>query len=249
MIAVFVNCAVVILGSILGVLFSRKISDPLSEVISTAAGVISIVIGIKMALGFSNIVFLTLSMILGGLTGTAADIDGRIHGFGGLLEKVFFRRRGQELPVTGSGGDAPGRGRKDFPRAFLNGSVLFCVGAMSIIGSLQAGIQRDYTIILTKSVLDGFMAVVFSAALGIGTAFSAITILVYQGLLTLFASAISRFMTDEMLGEISAAGGVLVLMIGLGLAGVRQIKTANYLPALVFIALFVLLGPYLPKIS
>jgi uncharacterized membrane protein YqgA involved in biofilm formation len=246
MIAVFVNCAVVILGSLAGVLFSRKISDALTGVISTAAGLISIVLGIKMAMGFSNVVFLTLSMILGGIVGTAADIDGRILGLGGLLEKLFLRRTAAPARA-GAGQDAP-PSKKDFARAFLNASVLFCVGAMSILGSLQAGLQKDYTLIFTKSVLDGFMAIVFSAALGIGTAFSALTILVYQGLLTLGASAISRFVTEQMLGEITAVGGVLILMIGLGLSNIRQIKTANYLPALVFEALFLLAEPYLPKL-
>jgi uncharacterized membrane protein YqgA involved in biofilm formation len=119
---------------------------------------------------------------------------------------------------------------------------------MAILGSIQAGVQKEYTIIFTKSVLDGFLAIVFAAALGIGTAFSAIPILIYQGALTLLASVISVYITDKMLGEITAAGGVLLLMIGFTLTNIKPVKTANYLPALVFIALFVLADPYISKI-
>jgi uncharacterized membrane protein YqgA involved in biofilm formation len=239
MIAVFVNCAVVILGSFVGVLFSKKIGDKMTDVISTAAGLVTFVIGIQMALRFDNIVYLALSMILGGIAGTVLDIDRRILDFGSFLEKIFAKKNSGKIVVAD---------KNDFAKAFLSASVLFCVGAMSILGSLQAGIQKDYTIIFTKSVLDGFLAIVFSAAMGIGVAFSALSIFLYQGLITLLAASIAPFMTERMLGEISAAGGILLLMIGLGLAGIKPIKTANYLPALVFVALFVLLNPYIPKI-
>jgi uncharacterized membrane protein YqgA involved in biofilm formation len=114
---------------------------------------------------------------------------------------------------------------------------------MTIVGSLDAGLRGDYQVILTKSVLDGFMAIGFAAAMGVGTLFSALAILVYQGGLTLGAGAISRFVSDRMLSELSASGGVLILMIGVNLLGLRQIKTANYLPAMLFSLVFVLLDP------
>jgi uncharacterized membrane protein YqgA involved in biofilm formation len=254
MIAVFVNCAVVIIGALAGVLFSKKITAAMSDIISTAAGLVTFVIGVQMALGFSNIVYLALSMILGGIVGTVLDIDKRILQFGSLLEKLITFRK-KSVPAVGGLSNADAQyaaplpeNKKDFAKAFLNASVLFCVGAMSILGSLQAGIQKEYTIIFTKSVLDAFLAAVFAATLGIGTAFSAIAILIYQGSLTLLASAVARFVTDQMLGEISAAGGILLLMIGLGLTGIKPVKTANYLPSLIFIALFVLADPYITKI-
>jgi uncharacterized membrane protein YqgA involved in biofilm formation len=238
MIAVFVNCAVVIIGALIGVLFSKKISDAMSGVITTAAGLVTAIIGIKMALDYTNVVYLALAMIVGGIVGTVLDIDTHILNFGILLEKIFMRKR----PIAG------GRTDSNFARAFFNASILFCVGAMAILGSLQAGIQKDYTIIFTKSVLDGFLAIVFAATLGIGTAFSAISIFIYQGSLTLLSSLVSQFISEQMIGEISAAGGILLLMIGLGITGIKQIKTANYLPALVFIALFVLADPYIANI-
>ena len=244
MIAVFVNCIFVVAGSLVGVLFSKKLSAAMAGVISTAAGLVTLVVGIQMALGFSNVIYLALSLILGGIFGSILDIDKRIFDFGRWLEKLISKNKTQ----SGTPSAQNQTQNKNFAKAFLSGSVLFCVGAMAILGSLQAGIQKDYTLIFTKSVLDAFMAMVFAAAMGIGTAFSAISIFAYQGLLTLLASAIAPFMTEKMLGEISAAGGVLIVMISIGLIDIRQIKTANYLPALVFIALFVIADPYIAKI-
>jgi len=248
MIAVFVNCSAIILGSLVGLVFSKKISAIISGVISTAAGVITLVIGMQMALKFSSIVYLALSLILGGIVGTALDIDKHILDFGSLLEKLISSKKKAGIaPVNDSDNHAEKK-KKDFAHAFLNASVLFCVGAMAILGSLQAGIQKNYTLIFTKSVLDGFMAIVFAAAMGIGTAFAAIPVFLFQGSITLLASHIAVFITEQMLGEVTAMGGVLLLIIGFNLTGIKQIKTANYLPGLVFIVLFVIADPYIAKI-
>jgi uncharacterized membrane protein YqgA involved in biofilm formation len=190
-----------------------------------------------MASGYRSIVYLALAMILGGVTGSAIDIDRRVMSLGAIIERALLR--GHSAPPP----DAAG-GKKNFALAFLNSSVLFCVGAMSILGSIQAGVEKEYTIIMTKSVLDGFLAAVFAAAMGIGTIFSALSVFIYQGSLTLMASAIASFMTEQMLAELSASGGVMLMMIGINLTGLRTIKTANYLPALLFSALFVLIDPF-----
>ena len=121
--------------------------------------------------------------------------------------------------------------------------MLFCVGAMSIVGSFKAGIEHDYTIIFTKSILDGFMAISFTAAMGIGTMFSIIMILVYQGGLTLLSGVLQPYVTDLIMTEVSACGGALIIMIGINLLGLKKIKTANYLPALVVELLFVIFVP------
>jgi uncharacterized membrane protein YqgA involved in biofilm formation len=240
MIAVFINCAAVIAGSLVGLLFRSRLAGRQGDVIPVAAGAVTLVLGVQMALGYGNVVYLALSVILGGIVGFWIDIDRRILSLGGILEKVTAR--GGALFHSGSAG------ADNFPRAFLNGSVLFCVGAMTIVGSLDAGLRGDYRVILTKSVLDGFMAIGFAAAMGAGTLFSALAILVYQGGLTLGAGAISRIVSDRMLSELSASGGVLILMIGVNLLGLRQIKTANYLPAMLFSLVFVLLDPLLQGI-
>lgn len=257
MIAVFVNCATVIVGSLIGLIFSRKISNELSNIVSAAAGIVSLVIGLQMAFKYNSIIVLALALILGGILGSWWDIDGKILSLGRWLEKRFAKGGANSAQAVQSGAPASAdtenqaaqsgeaskaasaAPKKNFAYAFLNASVLFCVGAMAIIGSFKAGIDKDYTLIFTKSILDGFMAIVFTAAMGPGTIFSALSILVYQGLLTLSSTWIAPYISEAMLTEISATGGALIVMIGINLLQLRTLKTANYLPAIVLAALFV----------
>lgn len=254
MLAVFVNCGAVILGSIVGLLFAKKFTDELSDMIQTACGVITMILGMQMAFKYDNIVYLALSLIIGAIIGYALDIDGAILKFGKKLEKLTMKKnpdtrhpetdtrhpdtnvRHPEL-VSGS--------HSNFAYAFLNSSVLFCVGAMAIVGSFEAGVNHNYTIIFTKSILDGFMAISFTAAMGIGTAFSIIAILVYQGALTLLSTWLQPYVSDLLIQELSACGGAIIIMIGINLLGLKKIKTANFLPALVIEILFVLLVPFI----
>ncbi len=238
MLAVFVNCATVLIGSIIGLVFSKKITNSFNSAVMVASGIVCSVLGLEMALEYQNIIYLTLAAIIGGLLGTLWDIDGKILLFGQFLEKS----------VSKSTKKIPGEKPSTFAHAFLNASVLFCVGAMSIVGSFQAGIEGEYTIIFTKSVLDGFMAIVFTAAMGIGTAFSAITIFLYQGLLTLASTFVAPYVNDVMLSEITAMGGCLIIMVGLNLLEIKKIKTANFLISVFLIPIFYALDPYIKKI-
>ena len=207
MIAVFVNCATVIVGSLLGCLFARKITKAFSDVVSTGAGIISLMLGLQMAMKYDSIICLALCLILGGLLGTLIDIDGAILKFGKKLEGLVSRKKQDPAATnatatttaaetTAPNATADTRSQKNFAFAFLNASVLFCVGSMAILGSFQAGIDHDYTHIFTKSILDGFMAIVFAASMGIGTLFSFIAILVYQGALTLLSSFIAPYISE-----------------------------------------------------
>lgn len=238
MLAVLVNCIAIIIGSLIGVVFSKKISDNLSKVVQTGAGVVTLVIGMEMALAYDNIIFLAMAIITGGIIGSWMDIDGRILMVGDALGRLVLRKSTTSKTAV-TEGDGDETGASNFAYGFLNSSVLFCVGAMAILGSLKAGIDGDYTIIFTKSVLDGFMAIVFAAALGIGSAFSALSVLVYQGGLTLLAALVAPYVNDILLAELGATGGVLIIMIGLNLIGIARIKTADYLPALVLSGIFV----------
>ncbi len=231
MIAVFVNCIAIIIGSLIGIIFSKRISDNLSRVVQTGSGVVTMVIGIEMALAYENIIFLAMAIIAGGILGSWMDIDGKILLLGDALGKLVLRKKHSQGQQE--------QGSSNFAYGFLNASVLFCVGAMAILGSIKAGIDGDYTIIFTKSVLDGFMAIVFAAALGIGTAFSALTVLVYQSALTLLSGLVAAYTNDVLLAELGATGGILIIMIGVNLMGLAKIKTANYLPALVLSVVFV----------
>lgn len=231
MIAVFVNCIAIIIGSLIGIIFSKRISDNLSRVVQTGSGVVTMVIGIEMALAYENIIFLAMAIIAGGILGSWMDIDGKILLLGDALGKLVLRKKHSQGQQE--------QGSSNFAYGFLNASVLFCVGAMAILGSIKAGIDGDYTIIFTKSVLDGFMAIVFAAALGIGTAFSALTVLVYQGALILLSGLVAAYTNDVLLAELGATGGILIIMISVNLMGLAKIKTANYLPALVLSVVFV----------
>ena len=273
MLAVFVNCAAIVAGSVIGLLFAKKIPQKITDAIQLACGLVSFVMGVQMAFKYQNVVYLALALIFGGIVGTALDIDGKILKAGRFLERVFLKKPEAAAPAVSRAStnsdastnsssptkpNAPtdsaaqesaaefsaGKPQKNFAYAFLNASVLFCVGAMAIVGSFKAGIEGDYSIIFLKSVLDGFIAIGFAAAMGVGTAFSALAIFVYQGALTLLAIFIHQYVSDSLLAEITGSGGALIVLIGINLMGLKKIKTANYLPAVIFSALFVLCEPF-----
>lgn len=247
MLAVFVNCFAVIIGSLIGLLFSKRISSKMTSVIQDGAGIITVILGLQMAFQFQNVIYLSLSLLLGGLSGTFFDLDGKILGIGNSIEKLLAKGKKN----SDSRNDVPGlqENSKNFGAAFLNASCLFCVGAMSILGSFDAGIKGDYTIIFTKSILDGFMAITFAASMGIGTLFSFVVILVYQGLLTLLSTFLQPFATEQLLAELTGCGGAMIIMIGINLLGLKKIKTANYLPALLFVIMFVACEPWFLQIK
>lgn len=258
MIAVFVNCISVIVGSFIGLLFAKHISDRMSSVIQDAAGIITVVLGMQMAFKFNNVIYLSLSLLIGGLLGTLLDLDGKILGIGNSLEKLLKKsdKTANESSRSESVSEASASveptsldNKKNFGAAFLNASCLFCVGAMSILGSFEAGINHNYTIIFTKSILDGFMAITFAASMGLGTLFSFVAIFVYQGLLTLLSTFLQPFATEQMLTEITGCGGAMIIMIGINLLGLKKIKTANYLPSLIFVILFVACEPWFNQVK
>lgn len=248
MIAVFVNCATVIIGSLIGIVFSKKISSELSDIISTGAGIVTIVLGIQMAFSYENVIFLTFSLIVGGIIGNKIDIDGKILSLGLLIEKSLSKKHKGPTVSLRQPSTSEIHEKSTFSYAFLNASVLYCVGAMAILGSFQAGINKDYSIIFTKSVLDGFMSIAFAAAMGIGTAFSALSIFIYQGSLTLLSHFVSPYVSEVMLSELTGVGGAIIVMIGINLLNIRKIKTANYLPSILVIVILVLLAPLFQKI-
>jgi uncharacterized membrane protein YqgA involved in biofilm formation len=225
MIATVINAIAVLVGAVLGRLLQTRIKEEFKRIVSIGAGIMTIVLGVRMSLESSRIVFLALSLIIGGILGEWWRIEDGILSLGGLLKRTFARKEDGQ----------------DFGYGFLTASVLFCVGAMTLVGAFRAGAEGNYDLILTKSVLDGFMAIILTAALGIGVAFSAATILVYQGGLTLAAVWLKPLVTDVLLNEITGVGGALVLMIGINLLGLAKLKTANFIPSLLLIVAFVAL--------
>lgn len=230
MLATIINALAVLGGSILGLVFRKGISERYQKIIYSAAGITTLVIGIQMVLKTNHILAFAIALILGGILGTWLDIEGAIMRLGEGLKRRFVKNS------EGSG----------FAFGFLNASVLFCSGAMTIIGSFKAGTEGDYSTLLTKSVLDGFMSIILAGAMGPGVVFSALSILVYQGALTLISVWVKPFVSELMITELTGIGGALVMMIGFGLLDIRKFKTGDFLPSLVITVLLVLVMPYAP---
>lgn len=226
MIATVINAAAIVLGSIIGLFIRKGIKDEYRNIVFTAAGLTSLTIGIQMVLKTTHVLAFALSLMIGGLLGTLWNVEGGIERLGERLKKRFASK---------SDGA--------FAAGFLNGSVLFCTGAMAILGSFRAGTEGDYSLIFTKSVLDGFVSIIFASAMGVGVAFAALSVFVYQGALTLLSVYIRPYVSDLMLAELTATGGALIIMIGFGLLDIKSFKTGNFLPAILVIVALVLLMP------
>jgi len=221
MLAVFINCATVIVGSLIGLLVGKHLKESFKEIVFACSGLVTLVMGIQMAMQSSNFLVLLLALLIGGALGYLLKIEDRVLSLGDRLGKMTGNKDAQS-------------GTQNFAKGFLTASVLFCSGAMSVVGSIQAGTTGEMTTILIKSVMDGCMAVVFASVYGIGVMFSFLFILLYQGFFTLAGGWLEPLLGEVGINELSAEGGVLLLMIGFGLLKIREFKTANFLPALVF---------------
>ncbi|MFW5694742.1 MAG: DUF554 domain-containing protein [Alkalispirochaeta sp.] len=240
MIASIVNALAILLGTTIGSLVGGRIGTQFRAVVFSGVGVVALLIGISMALESQRFLYLVLSLVIGGLAGTAWRIEDRVYQLGEWLKRRF---QPSSSPDAVAATEREVVGAHSFAQGFLVSSVLFCVGALAIIGSFRAGVEGDYEILFTKSVMDGFMAVLLTAAYGIGVGFSAGSVLVYQGALTMLAGLLAPMVSPLMVSEISGVGGAMVVMIGLNLLELRTIKTADFLPSLVIVVLFVIADP------
>ncbi len=227
MIATIINAIAVILGAFLGLFFKSKISDEFKTIVMTSSGLITLALGLDMAFDSPDTLASLFALIFGGFAGTAIRIEDRVLSLG---EKFAPKEEGD----------------MSFGTAFLNSSLLFCSGAMSIVGSINAGTVGDYDLILIKSVMDGFMAIVFAAAYGKGVFLSAATIIIYQGFFTLAGGFLSPILGEDGIAIISAVGGYLLVMLALSLLELKKIKTGNFLPSLVFAPILLYLFSFLP---
>ncbi len=233
MIATFINCITVIIGSLLGLMIRSRITKEFQSIVETAAGFVTLVIGLDMALKTNSALVLLFALLIGGIIGTALKIDYGIFHLGEMLEN---RTKG-----TSKEGST-------FAAGFLNASVLFCFGTMTVLGSIQAGLNQDYSLLLLKSALDGSMAIVLAATYGSGVMASALFILVFQGAITLFSSFLAPFLTNAGIVELSAVGGVMIMMISFNLLRIKEIKTANYSPAIILAPIFIAIQPYIANL-
>ena len=223
----FINVATVLIGGALGLLLGSRLPSKVRGTIVDGLGLLTLIIGFSLAIETNNILIVLGSLLIGGIVGELLDIENGIDRLGQWLE-----RRTGSVSKSSGGNEDRGSGSR-FSYAFLMASLLFCVGPMTILGSIQDGLSGDYTLLAVKAVMDGFAALAFASTLGAGVLFSALTVLVYQGALTMGASWASAVLTDPMTAEMTATGGVLMLALGLGLLEIKRVRTGNLLPALI----------------
>jgi hypothetical protein len=218
-----INVLAVLVGGTLGTLLGNRLPGRMRETIMHALGLLTMVIGFQLSLETENILIILGSLLLGGLLGELLRIERGIDQVGQWLER---RTRGEAASTDST------TGATTFSHAFLTASLVFCVGPMTILGSIQDGLTGNYTLLAVKSTMDGFASLAFASTLGPGVISSALTVLVYQGALTLGAGWADAVLTDPMVAEMTATGGVLMLALGLGLLEIKKIRVGNLLPAI-----------------
>jgi uncharacterized membrane protein YqgA involved in biofilm formation len=215
-----INVAAIIVGSLIGILFGARLSDKLKSTIIAGMGIFLVAMGIQMFLKTENSLIVLGAVLIGTLLGEWWRIEDGLHKLGEFLERKFSR-----------GDDEDGSNK--FIRGFMTASLLFCIGPVAILGSIQDGLTGDYNLLVVKSVLDGFASIAFASTLGIGVAFSSLIILVYQGAISLLATQLDAIVTASMMNELTATGGLLLVGIGISsLLELKKIRVGNMLPAL-----------------
>lgn len=227
MIAAIVNAVAVLIGSLIGIFFKKGISENLQKSIMKVMGLITLLIAIQSALKTEDTLCVIMCMVVGTLIGEIIRIDDGLNNAGDYFKGKLLKGKGESSGT--------------FTEGFVTTSILFCVGSMTILGSLEAGINHDYSIIFAKSVMDFVSAIVFGAALGYGVTCTSVFVLVFQGALTLAASGLSGILTENIVTEMTAVGGVILIGMGFNILelGKKPIKVANMLPAIFLPALYI----------
>ena len=219
MLAVVINAALVLVGSVIGLLLKSKISEKLTKSLMHGLALCVMVIGIMSAIKTQDILCVIICMVVGILIGEFLRIEDRLDGLGKIVKSKFVRK-----------GDSESR----FVEGFMTTTLLFCVGSMAITGSMEAGINQNYSIIISKSVIDAVTSISFAATMGIGVCFSSLGVFVYQGLLTVLFILVGPFISAEAINEMSAVGGLAIIAISLNMLDVlpAKIRSGNMLPAI-----------------
>lgn len=221
MIATFINALAVIVGCLVGLVVKDRLTEKMSDTIMKGLGLSVLCMGISGAIKAENTLQVIICMAVGGLIGEIIDIDKRLNDLGLFLEnKINKKSKNSD------------KGNISIAQGFVTSSLLFCVGAMAVVGCLESGLKGDNSTIYAKTVLDGVGSIIFASSLGIGVMLSAATIVIYQGSITLFAGYLSAILTDPVIANMSAVGNVLIVGLGLNVIGASKIKIANLLPAM-----------------
>ncbi len=218
MLGTLVNTAAVVLGGAIGLLLKKGLPKRLSDAAFKALGLCTLFIGISGSLKGQNTLILILSMVAGTLIGEGLDLDKRIGALGSWVEGKFQRKGGDSSIAEG----------------FVTASLLFCVGAMAIVGALQSGLLGNHEMLFTKSLLDFVAAILFASSLGVGVICSAAFVLVYQGSIALLAAWVAPLLSDTVVAEMTCVGSVIIIGLGLNMIGVAKFKVMNFVPAIFF---------------
>lgn len=225
MLGAIVNGVAIVVGSLVGLLVSRGIKESTNETIMQGMSLAVIAIGISGSLESSNFLVVIGSIAIGAWLGEMIDIHAWLEGLGHKLEERFS---------GGNGGIAKG---------FVTGTVIYCSGAMAIVGAMESGLSGNHQTLFTKSVIDGITAILFTSTFGIGVLFSAVPVFLYEGAIALVSVFVRDYLTEAMIADMSAVGGLLILAIGLNVLGVVKIRVANMLPAVFApIAIYAVMG-------
>ena len=209
-----VNTLAIIAGAMIGVIAKKAIPQRMGDLVMSAIPIVVMVLGIQFGIASSNILIVIVSLVVGGIIGEWIDIDRRLDDFGVRIQSRM------------KGGDS------NFSAAFVSTTLIYCVGSMAILGSIESGINGNHTILYTKSLMDGISAIFFASTLGAGVIFSGISVFIYQGILTVLAGYIGPYLSPEVVTEMSASGGILLIALSFTILGIKKIKVANILPAI-----------------
>lgn len=214
-----VNTVAIIGGSLIGMLFKGKIPDRFNQSIMKSIALGIILIGILNALKVENMILVLLSLAIGTLIGEYIHIEKKLENLGNMLQKKSLKSEGS------------------ISKSFVTASLLFCVGSMAIIGSLESGLSGNHQTLFAKSILDGISSIIFTSSIGVGVVFSAIPVFLYQGIIVLTANFLKPFLIESVIANMSSVGGLLIIGLGLNMLDYKKISVGNMLPA-IFIPLF-----------
>ncbi|MBH0230261.1 DUF554 domain-containing protein [Halobacillus yeomjeoni] len=221
-----VNGLCIFVGTIIG-LFFTKIPERYKETVMHGVGLTVMLIGLQMAFKTENIVIVLLSLLLGAVIGEAMRLEDKLEGIGRSLERKFTKPDEKSTIAQG----------------FITASLIFVIGALAVIGALDSGLRNDHEILITKAIIDGFISLVLTTTLGVGVIFSIVPVVLYEGSIALLATQINQWipksMLDMLINEVTAAGGLMIVAIGLNILKITKIRVANLLPGLIVVGLIV----------
>ncbi len=232
MLGVIVNVITVLVGSTIGLLFKKGIPERVSKAAMVGLGACTLYIGISGSLCGENVLIVIVSVILGAIIGTLLNIDDNINKLAKKVESKF-RKKGSDVSVA---------------EGIVTATLLFCVGSMTVTGSIQAGLTGDNSLLITKATLDLVSSMMLASSLGIGVLLSCFTVFIIQGGLVMLASLIAPLMSTGAINEMTCAGSILIIMIGMNLMGITKIKVADFLPAIIFAPIIYNIVPLFTKI-